>query len=222
MMTKKLFLILVFAALVLSSCMFIPDVPATVIGSGNVVSETREATGFTSVSLDGAEDVNIKFGDAESVVITGEDNIIFLIETNVQNHQLVIKTKPQMTYVAKKPITIDVTVVALDQVALNGSGNMNVSGYTGNSLTVGLDGSGNMILDGTADNLKITLGGSGNIEADQLQAKSATAVLNGSGNIMVYASDSLDATVSGSGNIRYSGNPAHVNKNVSGSGSISE
>lgn len=221
-MPKKSFAILILGTLLLSGCMFIPDRPATVVGSGNVTSETREATGITSISLDGSENVNVKFGQTESVVITGEDNIIFLIETNVQNHQLVIKTKPQMTYVAKKPITVDVTVVSLEGIALNGSGNIQVSGYSGSSLTVGLNGSGNITLDGTTDEVKITLDGSGHILADRLHAKTATAAVNGSGNITLFASDSLDATVSGSGNIRYSGNPANVRRNISGSGSIHE
>jgi hypothetical protein len=66
------------------------------------------------------------------------------------------------------------------------------------------------------------LGGSGNIYCDQLKAKAATVTLNGSGNITVYASESLDAAINGSADIRYSGSPARVNKNGKGSGNIRE
>ena len=45
--------------------------------------------------------------------------------------------------------------------------------------------------------------------------------VSGSGNARVYASGSLNATISGSGNVGYSGNPANVEKDISGSGEIS-
>ncbi len=219
---KKILALFVFCAMFINGCMFIPDKPAKVQGSGNVVSETREVSGITSISLEGSADVNVKFGTEESLVIKGEDNIIFLIETNVQNHKLIIKTKPLMTYTATQPVVVNVTVTSLNGVSISGSGNIAVSGYSGDSLTLSLPGSGNIIADGSANNVQITLGGSGNIYADKVTAKTATVVLNGSGNVRVFASDTLNASISGTGNIQYAGHPANVTKNVSGSGTIQE
>ena len=48
------------------------------------------------------------------------------------------------------------------------------------------------------------------------------ASCNGAGSISVYASERLDASVSGIGSIDYSGNPATVNRSVSGLGKISQ
>jgi hypothetical protein len=219
---KALLAILIFSVLILSGCALIPDKPATVKGSGNVISETRAVAGFKSISLEGSADVNVDFGTAEALTIRGEDNIVFLIETNVQNGQLVINTKPQMTYTATVPVVINVTMIALDRVSISGSGNINVPDFAGDALVLDLPGSGNIIIGGTANRVDITLGGSGNIFTDQLKAKTATADLSGAGNIKVFASDKLDATLSGSGDIQYSGNPASVNKKVTGVGSIHE
>jgi hypothetical protein len=44
----------------------------------------------------------------------------------------------------------------------------------------------------------------------------------GSGNAAVSAEDSLRASVSGSGDIRYNGNPPHVESSVAGSGSVKQ
>ncbi len=221
-MKKALLAILIFGGLILSGCAIIPDKPATVKGSGNVISETRAVAGFKSISLEGSADVNVNFGTTESLTIRGEDNIIFLIETNVKNGQLVINTKPQMTYTATVPVVVNVTMIALDHVSLSGSGNITVPNFAGDTLEVDMPGSGNIIIGGSANLVDIKLGGSGNIFTDQLKAKNATAVLDGAGNIKVFASDHLDVTLSGSGDIQYSGSPASVNKKVTGVGSIHE
>ena len=42
----------------------------------------------------------------------------------------------------------------------------------------------------------------------------------GSGDATVRASEQLDASVTGSGDVHYSGNPPKVRKNVTGSGGI--
>jgi hypothetical protein len=221
-MTKKILAILILGALIFSGCYLIPDVPGTVKGSGNVISESRDATGFTSISVEGSANVNVAIGTKESVVISGEENILPLIETNVENHQLVIKTKPQTNYTTTKPVLVKVTMISLEAISIGGSGNMDVPDLSGNAFKADLTGSGNITVKGSANSVKAMVSGSGHIYCGQLKAKTATAVLTGSGNITIYASDSLEATLSGSGSIRYSGNPANVKKNVTGSGTIKD
>ena len=219
-MLKKILTISVLVVLLFSGCMLFPDTPATVKGSGNVISETREVSGITSIDLQDSAEVNIKFGAMESLVITGEDNIIFLIETNVSNHQLIIKTKPLMTYSATKPVRVDVTVNSLEGVTVSGSGSLDVAGYSGDSLMMDMSGSGKLSADGSANTVTITLGGSGDVNANKLSAKKATVVLSGSGSVTVFASEELDASLSGSGQIIYRGNPNEIYKNIIGSGTI--
>jgi len=221
-MYKKLPTILIITVLILSGCMFIPDKPAKVKGSGNIISETRNATGFTSISLEGSADVKVVFGDAESVVVMAEDNIVPLIETNIQDHQLIIKTVPNMTFLATKPVLVNVTMISLDGVSISGMGNIDVVEVAGDSFRADLIGSGNIVLSGAANTVNLSLTGTGNIYGDQLKTKIATMVLGGMGNITVFASNKVDATISGSGDIRYSGSPINVIKNISGTGRIYE
>lgn len=219
-MTKKLFFIMVAMMLATLACSVVSIGNNTVIGSGKVASQTRSESGFSSVMLEGSADVNVTFGPTESVVVEADDNILPLIETNAQNDQLIINTRSNTHITTSNPVRVTVTMKSLKGVTLSGSGNIDVSGLVGDNLLVDLPGSGNITITGTAESVNVSLPGSGSIYCDGLKTKSATVTLNGSGNIKVFASQSLEASIRGSGEIRYDGNPAKVNKSVTGSGSI--
>ena len=219
-MNKKLIGVFIIIALMLGACSFGSLSPNVAVGSGKVAHETRSVSNFTSVVLEGSANVSISSGTTESVVVEADDNILPLIETTVKNGQLVIGNKPNTNITTVSPVKVTVTMKSLQSVTLSGSGNVTASGFSGDSLSVNLPGSGNITVTGTTNNLQIKLLGSGNIMCQGLQAKSATVSLSGSGDIQVYASQSLDASILGSGSIRYSGNPSQVKKSLSGSGSI--
>jgi hypothetical protein len=87
-------------------------------------------------------------------------------------------------------------------------------------LTVTLAGSGVVRASGAVNRLDVSLTGSGDAQLGQLVARDVQAALDASGRIVVNATRRLDASLRGSGAIFYTGNPAHVTKDVSGSGAI--
>ena len=62
--------------------------------------------------------------------------------------------------------------------------------------------------------------GSGDVNARGLKANDAEVSTAGSGNVTLTATKSLDASIEGSGDIVFSGNPSSVRRNVSGSGEV--
>jgi len=219
-MYKKAITLLIVCGFILPACSVVLPGQQNITGSGNVISETRSVSGFSAVSLEGSGNVEIVIGEEESVVVEAEDNLLPVIETVLEKSVLVIRTKPLTSIQTSEPINIRITVKSLTGVLIPGSGNITVSGLSGDTFSVALPGSGNITIAGTANQVDISLGGSGNIYCDQLKARSASISLNGSGNITVYASESLDARINGSGDIQYSGNPARISKDVKGSGNI--
>ncbi len=219
-MFKKMLFVFIILGFMLCGCVFGSLVPSAVTGSGTVISESRNVNGFTSVNLQGSANVNITIGQSEAVVVKADDNIVPLIETYVQAGTLVIRTKNNTNVITRNPVDVTITMKSLVGVGLSGSGNIGVTGMNGDTLKVSLPGSGNITVSGTTTSLDVSLPGSGTINCGNLQAKSVTAKINGSGNIQVYASQSLDASILGSGTIRYAGNPSQVNKSITGSGNI--
>ncbi len=209
--------VLLLAAL---ACSAVPTASNTVIGSGTVISEARNVSGFTGVRLAGSGDVDLKLGPTESVTIEAEDNILPLIETTVSTGKLIIRTKPFTNIKATKDIHVTVVAKSIDEITLGGSGSIHATGITGPRLIVALPGSGDITVTGTTRNATLTLLGSGNIYCDGLKANAVSVQIMGSGDVTTYADQSLDASIFGSGNVRYSGEPAQVTKNIKGSGSI--
>ncbi len=217
---RRLFISIVVLALAALACSTLSTNPNSVVGSGHVISESRTVPAFTAVELQGSSTVDVVPGSVQSVTVQADDNILPLITTSVSSGTLIINTKSNTSLVPTTQVHVTVVMNNPMHLALTGSGTLNASGVTGPDLTVDLTGSGNVTVKGTTDHVTINLPGSGNVYCDSLTAKSVVVTLLGSGTIQVYASQSLDATIAGSGTIRYSGNPPQVTKHISGSGSI--
>jgi hypothetical protein len=197
---------------------------STVAGStteGSGVSRTlvRVVPPFTGVDLAGGNNVVIRVGEKQSVVVRGDDNLLDRVTTEVRSGTLVIANTPG-SFTTRSPMVVEVGVPTLGALALDGSGNIAVEGIDAERLTVTLPGSGTITGSGTAKALDVTVGGSGVVRLTQLVADEARAVVSGSGSIFVTATQALDAAVSGSGVISYAGGPQDVTTSVTGSGAV--
>jgi hypothetical protein len=189
------------------------------VGSATAVSVARSVGPFTGVELAGSNNVTIQVGRRRSVVVHADDNLVRRITTVVDSGRLVIGNTPG-SFNSRSPMWVTVTAPSVDTLILSGSGNLNVSGVSSPGLSVTLVGSGNVSASGNTHRLTVTIPGSGTAQLGQLTAHDVTAAVGGSGEISLTAEDSLDARVSGSGAIFYSGNPRHLKTSITGSGAI--
>ena len=188
-------------------------------GSGVEATETRTVDEFTRVSLAGSAKVVITVGADRKVVVRGDDNLIGELETTVDGGTLNISENGNLN--PKAGLTVEITVPQLEGVDVSGSGDLSAQGVNGDSFSASVSGSGSVEATGEVSAAEVNVSGSGNVGLEKLTAEDVTVDVSGSGNARVYASRSLNATISGSGNVGYSGNPANVEKDVSGSGEIS-
>ena len=198
----------------------------TITGNGNLKKETRNASGYIGVSAAGSMNIQIAYGNSNSISIEADENLLSYIETSVENGILIIKTKKGYNLKTKNKMMVDVSFTKLTVVKLSGSGNINGDGAFTNSgkteihisgsgnMKLGFDnfgeietsisGSGNIDLKGRqCNNITATISGSGNIDCSEVRVNDVFAKVSGSGNIKVYTTKSIDAKVSGSGNVYY-------------------
>ena len=187
-------------------------------GSGIEATQTRSVPPFTSVDMAGTSRIDIRVGDAQKVVVHADDNLLDLVTTEVRHGRLVVDNSGDFT--TRTPMTVDVTVPELDALALSGSGIVTAEGVDAESLDVRVPGVGVLVVSGTVDRLDAGLAGSGDVQLQDLIAREVTATVSGSGRLQVQATHSLDALVSGSGAIFYTGGPSSVSRDVTGTGAI--
>jgi hypothetical protein len=210
-------------------------------GSGNVVRETREVSGFRAVEVSYPAQVLIKQGNQESFEVEAEDNLLLGLKTEVRsgvlrifykadNGKHVNTTKPvKITIVAKDLTDIEFTSAGelviekfktdnLD-VSLSGAGNLDLNDVQMNGLQVNLSGAGSMTASGKANNLDVNISGFGDFKAPDLHGKDARVNISGAGSATVWVDNDLNANISGAGSISYYGS-ASVIKRISGVGSV--
>ena len=105
------------------------------------------------------------------------------------------------------------------KVKHSGAGNLTVKSLTVENLLVEHSGVGNINLSGQAARQDVHLSGAGNYSASSLESQDVALKQSGVGNAHAWAVTTLDASLSGAGNIDYRGAPA-VTQKVSGLGHI--
>jgi Putative auto-transporter adhesin, head GIN domain len=207
-------LLVLLGAVSTSSCLL------GVQGSGNVITESREVSGFEEIVLDGSGRVEVAVSGSESLTIEAEDNIMPLLETQVRDGRLVLGNTRSISPTVDVVYTI--TAATLDGLDISGSGVVVATGVDGTDFNVDISGSGNVELEGTLSGLlSVSISGSGEFDGESLSSPEGRVDVSGSGNAVVNVTDSLAVSVSGSGDVSYIGQPT-VDSAVSGSGNVSQ
>jgi len=209
-------------------------------GNGDITTSKRTVSNFTKIGVAGSFHVTLSKENISTIVIKADENLLEYILTEIENGELIIKTKKGFQIHSTKNIEIRVPFQKLEDVSLAGSGNitsddaidspnlkLSVAGSGDLNLKVqtknlnsSIAGSGNIYLNGTTNELTCSIAGSGNVYAYDLKSDITTLKIAGSGNAKVNASKEIHGSTVGSGNIYYSGNPPVVKVKSSGSGSV--
>ncbi len=187
-------------------------------GSGKKATVSRRVSDFRGIKITGTLDLVYTQG-RHSVKITGDENIINNIRTEVKGGVLEIYSDKHFT--TDMPITVTVTSPRLDSIIIDGSSDVSLRNISSDKFLIQLKGTGDITAAGKVKSLTVDVFGSGDVNARELMADHVEAQLNGTGDLYVTALQSLNATVSGAGDIVYYGNPPVVNSNAFGVGDIS-
>ncbi len=188
---------------------------------GASVTELRGVDAFHSIDLRGAADVSVEIGPATSVALTAGRETLQGINTQVQNGVLIIDSKPGWRWFGDTgKLNVHITTPQLNALAVNGAGNVTITGVQGTALALALQGAGNLTAAGQTAALNARINGAGNMDLTHLVAVDASIVVNGAGSLTADVTGSLQATVNGVGSITYTGNPQKVESAIHGVGSI--
>ncbi len=227
---------LTLAVLILSSA-FITSCNDCVRGLGDPVIRTLELNAFNAIHLSSSQGVTLSQGVEQRIEIKAPENIIKLLNTSVKNNTWEISFEE---CVRAGTIEINITTPSIESITITGSGNikslnnLNVNQMSisiagsGNAelmlnareIITNISGSGNIKLSGSATNHKAHVVGSGDIKASDFITVVTNITIAGSGDASVHATELLEASIIGSGDIEYKDTGARIVTEITGSGDI--
>ncbi len=242
MKTKNIFLIaFALLAVLLTSC----ETEINFIeGSGHIVSRTLDIDEFNKLSLLGADNVVISYAEVQEVLVSGDDNIIDRIKTDVMNGTWFVDLERgsyrnyDLKYYISLPRINEISCDGASKVVVNNfinEGDLTID-ITGTSyielnrmentenLFISIDGLGHIKAYGEFPSLQyldIFISGSGEYLGYPVLAQECRVEINGAAKCEVAVENQLDVTIDGAGLVRYRGNP-DISQHISGMGIVKQ
>ena len=208
------------------------------VSAGPTDTEDRPVPGdLSAVVLESTGTLNVQPGEA-ALTITAGSNALDRITAAEQDGALhlsvnggFLNSPGPIEYALTLPELTDVTVDGSGEVfasaaptesltvQVSGAGDVLITDVDAERVTVLIDGAGSVRLRGTVDHVEVLLRDAGDFHGDDLRARTAVADIDGSGEIEIHATDTLEASISGTGTIRHSGG-AEVTENIDGQGEV--
>lgn len=189
-------------------------------GSGKIKTEKRDVGAFTSVDVTGAYEVEIVCQKQPGLEVEGDDNILPVVQTYVENGTLHIES--ERGFNVKNPIKVRITTTNLEGLSSSGASKITLEGVKNEQLVIETSGASKIDAAGETKSLEIESSGASKVDVQDLRATRVKVSLSGAGRAQVYASEEVNADVSGASSVTYYGEPKVVNKSVSGAGSINK
>lgn len=194
---------------------------AMIKGSGNVITESRDATqNFSKLTARGSVNVYLKQGNKQEIEIEAEDNIMPIVIVEIKNGELIARTEGNMS--TKKGVNIHVTYKELNAITSSGSTDVFVeSVLKSNNFSLASSGSSDINIESLeAKNIDLTSSGSSDIKIKQVQTANFVLGLSGASDVKISGgiANNLTASTSGSSDL-YADNLETETATVNSSGS---
>ena len=212
---KKLLSLIVLLPLLTAGCHH--GMGPGVQGSGKRVTEKRQTGPFTSITTEGAFEIEIVCQKDLSVEVEGDDNVLPLVSSEVHNNEL--RLSNTKNYSVDAPIKFKISVPNIEAFSTNGAGKVQITGVNNEKLQIFANGATVMNVSGSTKMIGIDTNGASKIDTHNLRAGRAVVDSKGVSRVDLGVSDQLDVTVSGPSHVTYRGDPV-VNKTVHGPGKV--
>ena len=232
------FTVLLLIVITASSCDFKFTIK-NIDGNGNVVKDDRIfSEKIDVIKASNGLDVQLINSTAQVVTVEADENLHDIIETELKNGVLYVRTSKNIRKAKSKKVYI--TYIELDGVHSSSGANLTgLSGIVSNNLdlkassgaqmdltvlakelTAQASSGGTITLRGQARNFGSKASSGSSIDAKELKAIYCTSRASSGGNISLNIERSLDAKASSGGEIKYQGEPEVVTQNTSSSGRV--
>lgn len=123
-------------------------------------SETRTlGKGIRAIDLSGPIDLTLRQGAVASMVVRGEQRLLGNVDTTTGGDgTLHIGTTGMLLY-HRQPLQVTLVLPTIEDIAVRGSGDSTINGFSGDRIDVRLDGSGNVKFNGRFKQVRAAIHG---------------------------------------------------------------
>lgn len=189
-------------------------------GSGNIVVENRNVTGFSAIEAGGVFHVEAVSQKEFSVQVEADDNLLPLIKTEVRDGVLVLSTEKSIK--SRSRIVVRIAGPDINAVDLSGAARMELKDVKSASVKLETSGASKLTVTGETGGLSAELSGASRVDASGLRTENAEIDASGASNASVSVTGKLRADASGASKINYTGNPQSVERNTTGAAKVSQ
>lgn len=161
---------------------------ATSAIADEMVSETRAIDArIVKIKLDGVIDLTVKQGATPSLTLYGEKRHLAKVTTSLTGDTLRIDNdESSWSFGGKKrQVRAELTLPNLNEFTSEGVGATEVSGFTGDQITLALDGAGSVKVTGNYKNINSRMGGVGSMTLNGGNSELVDLNMRGAGSITV-------------------------------------
>lgn len=208
-------------------------------GSGTIAAVERGVQGIDRIVLTGEGAIVVTFGEAETLKVVTDDNLLEYIETEVSGGTLQIRTRTGIDIAPTESVEYEIGVVGLEAVELGGAGSIDIGSWStdaatikligagdinvdelvADDLVVDLPGVGTITIDGSVDEQDASISGVGEYRAGALRSRVGSIDASGATAATVWVTDTLDVAVRGPASVEYHGEP-EIDDDVRSNGSL--
>jgi hypothetical protein len=198
-MKRRIQLLVLLVVLVLTACQIgsMGGGGEVVTGSGTIVTETREVSGFDVVHLRGKGHLIITRGERETLTVETDENIMPLIETEVSSGILTLRLDRERSRIQPSRLTYRLALTSLHELHVSGETSAEAATLTTDRLSVHVSGSGSVQIGQLeATSLEVSASGSSRVQVDHLGATSLGVETHGESEARIVGAADQQRTVS--------------------------
>lgn len=183
-------------------------IAAAALMTGVANAETRDLTGFESVSAAGRVEVEIAIGSAYSVELVGPR--VERVITRVRGGQLEIETRNEgWRSRSGRDALIRITMPRLNGLDVSAGAEVTARDVSAARFLLDASSGGNVRLDGTCENLTLDVSSGAMVRASDFRCGEVSADASSGANASVFAEAVIDVDASSGASIRWAG-PARM------------
>jgi hypothetical protein len=192
--------------------------PTPVAGTGDVVSETRDLGEFDRVSIAAPIGVVIRTGEPGSVTLSGQANLLPLVQIANRDGQLIVSV-PQPGFTAAEPPVLTVVSPVISSVAVSGGARGTLE-VVGDALRLDLSGAARLDGTGRLDTLDLVSSSDARLDLSELVTSDASISMSGGSAATLAVENRLSGTATGGATVTLAGQPAVVDVTVESGASV--